>query len=75
MLVVGGGDAACDEANYLANLTDKIVMVHRRDRFRAQKAVADKVLRNPNIEVRFNTTVKEIKGNDTKLNKVLSEPH
>lgn len=70
MLVVGGGDAACDEANYLANLTDKVVMIHRRDRFRAQKAVADKVLKNPNIEVRFNTVVKEINGNDTKMNKV-----
>ncbi|OQY34177.1 MAG: thioredoxin-disulfide reductase [Spirochaetaceae bacterium 4572_59] len=70
MLVVGGGDAACDEANYLANLTDKVVMIHRRDRFRAQKAVADKVLRNPNIEVRFNTVVAEIKGDETKMNTV-----
>jgi len=71
MLVVGGGDAACDEANYLSKLTDKVVMVHRRDRFRAQKAVADKVMNNPNIEVRFNTVVKEIKGNETKVNKVI----
>ncbi|MDA3956821.1 thioredoxin-disulfide reductase [Oceanispirochaeta sp.] len=71
MLVVGGGDAACDEANYLANLTDKVVMIHRRDRFRAQKAVADRVLNNPNIEVRFNTVAKEIKGNDVKLNRVI----
>lgn len=71
MLVVGGGDAACDEANYLANLTDKVVMVHRRDRFRAQKAVADKVLNNPNIEVRFNTVVKEVKGNETKMDRVV----
>jgi len=71
MLVVGGGDAACDEANYLSKLTDKVVMVHRRDRFRAQKAVADKVMNNPNIEIRFNTVVKEIKGNDTKVNKVI----
>ncbi len=70
MLVVGGGDAACDEANYLANLTDKVVMIHRRDRFRAQKAVADKVLRNPNIEVRFNTVATEIKGDDTKVRTV-----
>ncbi len=70
MLVVGGGDAACDEANYLANLTDQVVMIHRRDRFRAQKAVAEKVLNNPNIEVRFNTVVKEIKGDETKLNTV-----
>jgi thioredoxin reductase (NADPH) len=70
MLVVGGGDAACDEANYLANLTDQVVMIHRRDRFRAQKAVAAKVLNNPNIDVRFNTVVQEIKGDETKLNAV-----
>lgn len=62
ILVVGGGDAACDEVMYLAKLTDKVVMVHRRDRFRAQKALADRVLRNPAIEVRFNTVVKEIRG-------------
>lgn len=62
MIVVGGGDAACDEAQFLGKLSDKIVMVHRRDRFRAQKALADRVLGNSNIEVRFNTIVTEIKG-------------
>ncbi len=62
ILVVGGGDAACDEASYLSNLSDKIIMIHRRDRFRAQKALADRVLHNPNIEVRFNHVLKEIKG-------------
>jgi thioredoxin reductase (NADPH) len=62
MLVVGGGDAACDEAQFLAKLTDKVVMVHRRDRFRAQKALAARVQGNPNIEVRFNTVVREIVG-------------
>ncbi len=71
MLVVGGGDAACDEAVYLSKLTDQVVMVHRRDRFRAQKAVADKVLNNENIEVRFNTTVKEVKGNETKMDRII----
>ena len=70
MLVVGGGDAACDEAQFLAKLSDKIVMVHRRDRFRAQKSLADRVLRNPNIEVRFNTVVEEIKG-DKKVGSVV----
>ena len=70
MLVVGGGDAACDEANYLANLTDKVVMIHRRDRFRAQKAVAEKVLRNPHIDVRFNTVIEKIKGDETKVKTV-----
>ncbi|MDX9826161.1 MAG: thioredoxin-disulfide reductase [Spirochaetia bacterium] len=62
ILVVGGGDAACDEAMYLAKLSDKIVMIHRRDRFRAQKALAERVLANPNIDVRFNTVALEIKG-------------
>ncbi len=62
ILVVGGGDAACDEASYLSNLSDKIIMIHRRDRFRAQKALADRVLNNKNIDVRFNHILKEIKG-------------
>lgn len=69
MLVVGGGDAACDEATYLSNLTDKIIMIHRRDRFRAQKALAERVLNNPHIEVRFNHELKEIMGSQ-KVEKV-----
>ncbi|MFW6313165.1 MAG: thioredoxin-disulfide reductase [Spirochaetota bacterium] len=60
ILVVGGGDAACDEASFLAKLSDKVTLVHRRDRFRAQPAVAQRVLDNPNISVRFNTVVREI---------------
>jgi thioredoxin reductase (NADPH) len=70
MLVVGGGDAACDEASYLSNLTDKVVMIHRRDRFRAQKVLADRVLRNQNIDVRLSHVLEEIKG-DGKVNKVV----
>jgi thioredoxin reductase (NADPH) len=62
MLVVGGGDAACDEAAFLAKLSDKIVIAHRKDRFRAQAALAERTLRNPRIEVRFDTVAKEIKG-------------
>jgi len=50
MLVVGGGDAACDEAMYLANLASGILMIHRRDKFRAQKSLAARVLANPKIE-------------------------
>jgi len=69
MLVVGGGDAACDEASFLANLTDQVIMVHRRDRFRAQKSLADRVQHNPHIDVRFNTELQEIKG-DMKVNGV-----
>lgn len=62
ILVVGGGDAACDEATFLSKLSDRITLVHRRDRFRAQPAVAQRVLDNPNIDVRFNRRVVAIHG-------------
>jgi thioredoxin reductase (NADPH) len=60
--VVGGGDAACDEARYLSRLTNQVTLIHRRDSFRAQKSLAQRTLDNPNIQVRFNTVIKEIKG-------------
>jgi len=72
ILVVGGGDSACDEAIYLSNFSDKILMIHRRDRFRAQKALASRVLSNPSIKVLFNTVAKEIKGN-SKVHSVVLE--
>jgi thioredoxin reductase (NADPH) len=62
ILVVGGGDSACDEASYLSNLSDKVTMMHRKDRFRAQKALAGRVLSNPRIEVLFNAVAEEILG-------------
>ncbi|MDR3020974.1 MAG: thioredoxin-disulfide reductase [Treponema sp.] len=70
IFVVGGGDAACDEARYLSKLSDKITLVHRRDSFRAQKALAERTMKNPNIKVRFNTVIKEIKG-EKKVNLVV----
>jgi thioredoxin reductase (NADPH) len=72
ILVVGGGDAACDEAMYLANLTDKVIMVHRKERFRAQASLAERVENHPNIEIRYNTELKEIKGT-MKVEKVVLE--
>jgi thioredoxin reductase (NADPH) len=68
ILVVGGGDAACDEAIFLAKLTDRVVMIHRRDRFRAQKTLAERVLKNKNVEVRFNTVLEAIKGKSREKN-------
>lgn len=73
MLVVGGGDAALDESRYLAGLTDHVVIVHRRDVFRAQGSVVEKVKSNPHIEVRIDTVVKEIKSKDNKLSSVVLE--
>ena len=72
MYVVGGGDADCDDAMYLSRLSPQVVLVHRRDRFRAQKAIAERVLNNPNITVKFNTIVTEIKG-DKKVSSVVLE--
>ena len=70
IFVVGGGDAACDEARFLSKLTTKVVLIHRRDAFRAQKSLVQRTLENPNIEVRYNTTIKEIKG-EAKVKSVL----
>jgi thioredoxin reductase (NADPH) len=62
ILVVGGGDAACDEAMYLSKLSDKIVHIHRRGEFRAQKSLVQRVMDNPRIDVRLNTVIVEIRG-------------
>jgi thioredoxin reductase (NADPH) len=62
IFVVGGGDAACDEARFLSRIGGEIIMVHRRGALRAQNAVAARVLNDPAIKVRFNTAVIEIKG-------------
>ena len=62
ILVVGGGDSACDEGAFLANLTDDVVLIHRKERFRAQQSLAERVLKNPHVEVRFNSRLLEIKG-------------
>src|SRR5690554_1202585 len=71
ILVVGGGDSACGESQFLAKLSDKIVIIHRRDRFRAQKSLADRVANNENIEIRFMHTLKEIKGDGDKITSVV----
>lgn len=73
ILVAGGGDSACDEATYLATLSNKVTMVHRRNQFRAQKAVAERVLSNPNINVKFNKTIAEIRGEGKVTSVVLKD--
>lgn len=70
IVVIGGGDSACDEATYLSTLTDNITLIHRRASLRAQKSVAERVLNNPKIKTLFNTIVTEIVG-DTKVQKVI----
>ncbi|MBR1851158.1 MAG: thioredoxin-disulfide reductase [Bacteroidales bacterium] len=62
--VVGGGDTACEEANYLATLCNKVYLIHRRDELRASKAMQSRVLNNPKIEMVWNSRIAEIKGTD-----------
>ena len=61
IVVVGGGDTACAEATYLSTLTSDLHIIHRRDKFRAQKALVDKML-SKNVQPIYDTVVKSING-------------
>jgi thioredoxin reductase (NADPH) len=62
--VVGGGDTACEEANYLSTLCNKVYLIHRRNELRASKAMQQRVLSNPKIEMIWDSTTEEICGDD-----------
>ncbi|MFO1021204.1 MAG: thioredoxin-disulfide reductase [Planctomycetales bacterium] len=64
LIVVGGGDSAMEEATYLTKFSSKVQIIHRRDTFRASKIMADRVLANPRIEVKWNSVVDEVLGNE-----------
>ena len=63
--VVGGGDTACEEATYLANICRKVYMIVRRDVFRASLAMQEKVKNTPNIEILWNCNTQEVLGDDS----------
>ncbi len=62
--VVGGGDAACEEADFLTRYAEKVWLIHRRDEFRASKIVQQRLFANPKIEVIWDTVVEKIVGAD-----------
>ncbi len=62
--VVGGGDSAMEEATFLTKFAKKVVIIHRRDSFRASKIMIERVLTNPKIEVMWNTEVIDVLGAD-----------
>jgi thioredoxin reductase (NADPH) len=62
LAVVGGGDAAVEEADYLTRYGSKVHVIHRRDEFRASKLLQERLFANPKIEVIWNKRVREFKG-------------
>lgn len=67
VLVVGGGNTAVEEALHLTHFASKVVVVHRRERFRAEKILQDRLFRNPKVEVIWNTELAEVTGEDAPL--------
>ncbi len=64
LVVVGGGDTAMEEATYLTKYASEVVIVHRRDAFRASKVMSERVLANPKIRVEWNSQVVDVLGDD-----------
>lgn len=71
VIVVGAGDTAAEEATYLANICSKVTMLVRKNYFRASKAMAHRVEKTPNIEVKFNHELIGIKGENNLVEKAV----
>jgi len=64
VLIVGGGDTAMEEANYLAHHASEVVLIHRREAFRSSKIMTERTEKNPKIKMMVNRVVKEVLGNE-----------
>lgn len=69
--VVGGGDAAVEEAMYLTKFARKVTIIHRRDELRAAKSIQEKAFKNEKLHFMWNTVVDEVDGEDDILSKMI----
>src|SRR5690349_13919635 len=67
VVVVGGGNTAVEEALYLTHHASKVTLVHRRDTFRAEKILQDRLFKNPKVTVRWNTELADVIGQEGPL--------
>ncbi|MBN1852409.1 MAG: thioredoxin-disulfide reductase [Pirellulales bacterium] len=66
LVVVGGGDSAVEEADYLSKFASVVYMIHRRDELRASKIMQQRAFDNPKIDIQWNSIIDEVLGNDEK---------
>lgn len=69
--VIGGGDTAMEEAQFLTRFAKKVYVIHRRDSFRASKIMADRVVNNEKVEVLWNTQLADVMGDNSGVKKIL----
>jgi thioredoxin reductase (NADPH) len=69
--VVGGGDTAMEDANFISKFASKVYLIHRRDKFKASKPMQDRTFKNPKIEIIWDTEVTEILSDASGVNGIV----
>jgi thioredoxin reductase (NADPH) len=67
VLVIGGGNTAVEEALFLTNFASKVIVVHRRDGFRAERILQERLYQNPKVSILWNTVLEDVRGDDNPL--------